>query len=129
VVSSRPLATPWTATSAALFAVGCAVIGLAAGPAPPAGTAVPWQTLTGGRVAFVERRGEALVADADQRRVVVFGPGGELRRAPGDAGPGRFGTIAALAVDGNLLDVADGARANVQTLLPMPESMHRHGDR
>ena len=167
-------------------------------------------------VAVDERRGEVFVADADQRRVVVFGPGGELRRVLGGEGrvalqsiaamalgpdgiyvldrqaqqvvvlgpagelrrtfsddsliapglmavdhagrvfivdeadqtvsmfvhgenvsrmggrgaePGRFGTITALAVDGNLLYVADGARANVQILLLTPESMRRRGDR
>ena len=322
MVSPRPPAGAWLATGAALFAAGCAVADLSAGPPPPRGSAIAWQTLAGGwlvpaagpeirrvmlghpcgvavhgnlvliadcgagellrydrtrdtmtispamigpapgpsvpmfiaddssafianpaegivtrhdpdgrpagryrdsttpfrpvGVAFDRLRGELLVADADQRRILVFGTGGELRRVLGGQGgvafhsiaamalgpdgiyvldrqaqqvvvlgpagelrrtfsddsliapglmavdhagrvfvvdeadqtvsmfvrgenvsrmggrgaePGRFGTITALAVDGNLLYVADGARANVQILLLTPESMRRRGDR
>lgn len=78
----------------------------------------------------VDPAGRVLVVDQADQTVSMFVQGENVSRMGGRGeGPGKFGTITALAVDDNLLYVADGARANVQILMLTPESMRRRGDR
>lgn len=78
------------------------------------------------RAMAVDRTGRVFVADdADQRIKVFRGP--DLLGTTGGSGrgPGRFGRIEAMAVDGNLLYVADSLNARVHVLMITPPSLER----
>jgi hypothetical protein len=80
------------------------------------------------RAMTVDRSGRIFVADDVDQRIKVFRGAQLLGTAGGaGAGPGRFGRIESLAVDGNLLYVADSLNAHVQVLLVAPPSMEREG--
>ncbi len=76
----------------------------------------------------VDRNGRVFVGDDMDQRIKVF-RGAQLLASAGGAGggPGRFGRIEALAIDGNLLYVADSVNARVQVMLVAPPSMERPG--
>ena len=78
------------------------------------------------RALAVDRSGRVFVSDDVDQRIRVF-RGGRLLASFGGMGPGpsRFGRIEAMAVDGNLLYVADSLNARVQVLLIAPPSMER----
>lgn len=80
------------------------------------------------RALAVDRSGRVFVSDDSDQRIMVF-RGGQLLATAGGAGsgPGRFGRIEAMAVDGNLLYVADSLNARVQVMLVAPPSMERPG--
>ena len=80
------------------------------------------------RAMAVDRSGRIFVADDVDQRIKVF-RGAKLLGAAGGAGggPGRFGRIESLAVEGNMLYVADSVNARVQVLLVAPPSMEREG--
>jgi hypothetical protein len=65
--------------------------------------------------------------DADQR-IKVF-RGAEMIDSFGGTGnaPGRFGRIESLALDGNLLYVADSVNARVQVLMVAPVTLEGPG--
>lgn len=74
------------------------------------------------RALAVDSAGRVFVADeADQQIKVLRGP----RLLGSFGGAGRLGRIEALALDGNLLFVADSLQARVQVLLVAPTSMER----
>lgn len=82
------------------------------------------QQLVQPRALAVDASGRVFVSDEMEQRIKVFrGPrllatfGG-----PGQA-PGRFGRIESMALDGNLLYVADSLNARVEVLLVSPPSM------
>ena len=80
------------------------------------------------RALAVDRSGRVFVSDDSDQRIKVFRHGQLLATAGGTgAGPGRFGRIEAMAVDGNLLYVADSLNARIQVLLVAPPSMERPG--
>ena len=76
----------------------------------------------------VDRSGRVFVGDDMDQRIKVF-RGAQLLATSGGAGggPGRFGRIEALAVDSNMLYVADSVNARVQVMLVAPPSMERPG--
>lgn len=78
------------------------------------------------RAIAVDRSGRVFVSDDADQRIKVF-RGRQLLANFGGAGggPGRFGRIEAMAIDGNLLYVADSQNARVQVLLVAPPSMER----
>ena len=78
------------------------------------------------RAMAVDRSGRVFVSDDVDQRIRVF-RGPRLLASFGGvgAGPGRFGRIEAMAVDSNLLYVADSLNARVQVLLVAPPSMER----
>ena len=80
------------------------------------------------RALAVDRSGRVFVSDDIDQRIKV-GRGQKLLATAGGAGggPGRFGRIEAMAVDGNLLYVADSLNARVQVMLVAPPSMERAG--
>jgi DNA-binding beta-propeller fold protein YncE len=80
------------------------------------------------RALAVDRSGRLFVSDDVDQRIKVF-RGAELLGTAGGfgGGPGRFGRIEAMAVDGNLLYVADSLNARVQVMLVAPPSMERPG--
>lgn len=80
------------------------------------------------RALAVDRSGRVFVSDDADQRIKVF-RGRQLLATAGGAGsgPGRFGRIEALAVDGNLLYVADSVNARVQVMLVAPASMEPRG--
>lgn len=80
------------------------------------------------RALAVDRSGRVFVSDEADQRIKVF-RGADLvaTAGGGGVGPGRFGRIEALAVDGNMLYVADSASARVQVLLIAPPSLERRG--
>lgn len=80
------------------------------------------------RALAVDASGRVFVGDDGDHRVKVF-RGQRLLASVGGFGhgPGRFGRIEALAVDGNLLYVADSVTARVQVLLVAPPSMEPAG--
>lgn len=86
--------------------------------------AIGAQQLVQPRALAVDRTGRVFVSDDADQRIKVF-RGDRLLAAAGGfgGGPGRFGRIEGLAVDGNLLYVADSAQARVQILLVAPPSM------
>jgi hypothetical protein len=78
------------------------------------------------RAMAVDRTGRVFISDdADQRIKVFRGP--DLLGTTGGSGrgPGRFGRIEAMAVDGNLLYVADSLNARVQVFMIAPPSLER----
>jgi DNA-binding beta-propeller fold protein YncE len=80
------------------------------------------------RAMAVDRSGRVFVSDDVDQRIRVF-RGPQLLGSAGGigAGPGRFGRIVSLAVDGNLLYVADSVNARIQVMLVAPRSMEREG--
>jgi DNA-binding beta-propeller fold protein YncE len=76
------------------------------------------------RALAVDRSGRVFVSDDIDQRIKVF-RGARLLASAGGAGkgPGRFGRIEALAVDGNLLYAADSLNARVQVMMVAPPSM------
>jgi hypothetical protein len=76
------------------------------------------------RALAVDRSGRVFVSDDVDQRIKMF-RGPELIAVAGGPGasPGRFGRIEAMAVDGNMLYVADSANARVQVMLVAPVSM------
>lgn len=79
------------------------------------------------RALAVDRSGRVFVSDDADQRIKVFRGADLVATAGGGGGPGRFGRIEALAVDGNMLYVADSASARVQVLLIAPPSLERRG--
>lgn len=80
------------------------------------------------RALAVDRFGRVFVSDDADQRIKVFRGQRLLASAGGfGGGPGRFGRIEALAVDGNMLYVADSANARVQVMLVAPASMEGAG--
>lgn len=76
------------------------------------------------RALAVDRSGRVFVSDDSDQRVKVFRGPRLLASAGGfGGGPGRFGRIEALAVDDNMLYVADSLNASVQVMLVAPASM------
>jgi hypothetical protein len=76
------------------------------------------------RAIAVDRSGRVFVGDDADQTIKVFVAGERIARYGGSgSAPGRFARIDALAVDGNLLYVADSANARVQVLLISPASM------
>jgi hypothetical protein len=78
------------------------------------------------RALAVDRSGRVFVSDDVDQRIKVF-RGAQLLATAGGAGngPGRFGRIESLALDGNLLYIADSVNARVQVMLVAPVSMER----
>lgn len=94
------------------------------GPAGEALEIIAENHLVQPRALAVDRSGRVFVSDDSDQRVKVFRGPRLLASAGGfGAGPGRFGRIEALAVDGNMLYVADSLNANVQVMLVAPASM------
>jgi DNA-binding beta-propeller fold protein YncE len=80
------------------------------------------------RALAVDRSGRVFVSDDVDQRIKVFRGAQLLGTAGGDGnGPGRFGRIEAMAIDGNLLYVADSVNARVQVMLIAPPSMEGPG--
>ena len=80
------------------------------------------------RAIAVDSAGRVFVGDDADQSIRVFLDGEHIANAGGQgSAPGRFGRIDALAVDGNLLAVADSLNARVQLLLVSPESLRRPG--
>jgi hypothetical protein len=80
------------------------------------------------RAMTVDRSGRVFVSDNADQRIRVFRGAKLLATAGGvGAGPGRFGQIESLAVDGNMLYVADSLNARVQVMLVAPPSMEGEG--
>jgi len=78
------------------------------------------------RAMTVDRSGRVFVGDDIDQRIRVFRGSDLLGSAGGTgAGPGRFGRIEGLAVDGNMLYVADSVNARIQVMLVAPTSMER----
>lgn len=78
------------------------------------------------RAMAVDRAGRVFVADDADQLVKVFRGPNLLGAAGGRGrGPGRFGRIEAMAVDANLLYVADSLNARVQVLMVAPPSLER----
>ncbi len=78
------------------------------------------------RAIAVDAAGRVFVADDADQTIRVFLDGEHIASAGGrGSAPGRFGRIDAMAVDGNLLAVADGVNSRVQLLLVSPESLRR----
>ena len=82
------------------------------------------QQLVQPRALAVDAYGRVFVSDDADQRIKVF-RGTELLASFGGAGngPNRFGRIESLAVDGNLLYVADSTNARVQVLMVAPASL------
>jgi DNA-binding beta-propeller fold protein YncE len=79
-------------------------------------------TLVSPRAIAVDAARRVFVADDADQRIKVFLDGEPIAVFGGGAGT-RFGKIDALAVDGQLLYVADSLNARVQILLVSPESL------
>lgn len=78
------------------------------------------------RALAVDRSGRVFVSDDADQRIKVYRGTQLLANVGGvGAGPGRFGRIEALAVDGNMLYVADSLHARVHVMLIAPPSMER----
>jgi hypothetical protein len=76
----------------------------------------------------VDRSGRVFVSDDLDQQIKVFRGDRLLATAGGTgAGSGRFGRIEALAVDENLLYVADSMNARVQVMMIAPQSMEPQG--
>jgi hypothetical protein len=80
------------------------------------------------RALAVDPTGRVFVSDDIDQRIRVF-RGAELLGSAGGmgAGPGRFGRIEAMAIDGNMLYVADSVNARVQVMLVAPPSLEHGG--
>jgi len=77
-------------------------------------------------VLAVDAARRVFVTDEADQTISVYAEGEPIARVGGrGSGPGRFGTITALAIDGNLLYVADSTRSRVHILLLAPESPRR----
>lgn len=80
------------------------------------------------RALAVDASGRVFVGDEQEQRIKVFRDGKLLASVGGSgAGPGRFGRIESMAIDGNLLYVADSLNARVQVLMVSPPSMEVAG--
>lgn len=76
------------------------------------------------RALAVDRSGRVFVSDDSDQTIKVFRGTSLLTTAGGSGGgPGRFGRIEALAIDGSLLYVADSLNARIQVMLVAPASM------
>ncbi|MEJ8836779.1 hypothetical protein [Ramlibacter sp. AN1133] len=76
------------------------------------------------RALAVDASGRVFVSDEMEQRIKVFRDGKLLTSFGGTGNaPGRFGRIEAMALDGNLLYVADSLNARVEVLLVSPPSM------
>lgn len=76
------------------------------------------------RALAVDASGRVFVSDDMEQRIKVFRDGRLLANVGGTGnGPGRFGRIESMAVDGNLLFVADSLNARVQVMLVAPPSL------
>lgn len=81
------------------------------------------------RALAVDRSGRVFVSDDADQSIKVFRESQLIARAGGIGNaPGRFGRIESMAVDGNLLYVADSVNARVQVMLVAPPSMEAPGD-
>jgi hypothetical protein len=78
------------------------------------------------RALAVDQSGRVFVGDDADQRIKVF-RGAQLLATAGGAGngPTQLGRIEALAVDGNMLYVADSRNARIQVMLVAPSSMER----
>jgi DNA-binding beta-propeller fold protein YncE len=76
------------------------------------------------RALAVDASGRVFVSDDADQKIKVF-RGGRLLASVGGAGagPNRFGRIESMALDGNLLYVADSINARVQVLMVAPPSL------
>lgn len=76
------------------------------------------------RALAVDASGRVFVGDDGDQRIKVF-RGAELLAAVGGTGngPARFGRVESLALDGNLLYVADSLNARVQVMMVAPTSL------
>jgi DNA-binding beta-propeller fold protein YncE len=76
------------------------------------------------RALAVDASGRVFVSDDLEQKIKVF-RGNQLLASVGGMGngPGRFGRIESMALDGNLLYVADSLNARVQILLVAPASL------
>jgi DNA-binding beta-propeller fold protein YncE len=76
------------------------------------------------RALAVDRAGRVFVSDEAGQRIKVF-RGTQLLASAGGAGngPGRFGRIESLAIDGNLLYVADSVNARVHVMMVAPVAL------
>lgn len=82
------------------------------------------QQLVQPRALAVDASGRVFVSDEMEQRIKVFRGGKMLASFGGSGnGPGRFGRIESMALDGNLLYVADSLNARVEVLLVAPPSM------
>lgn len=80
------------------------------------------------RALAVDRSGRVFVSDDFDQQIKVFRGGALLGVAGGfGSGPGRFARIEALALDANLLYVADSGNARVQVMLVAPPTMEAAG--
>jgi hypothetical protein len=82
------------------------------------------QQLVQPRALAVDASGRVFVGDEMEQRIKVF-RGRRLLGTFGGSGnaPGRFGRIESMALDGNLLYVADSLNARVEVLMVAPPSM------
>ena len=82
------------------------------------------------RALAVDGSGRVFVSDEADQTIKVF-RGEELLGVVGGrgAGPSRFGRIESMALDGNLLYVADSQNARVQVLMVAPPSMEAPAER
>lgn len=82
------------------------------------------------RALAVDASGRVFVGDEQDQRIKVF-RGRELLASVGGQGPGpdRFGRIEAMALDGNLLYVADSVNMRVQVLMVAPQALEGPGVR
>lgn len=78
------------------------------------------------RALAVDRAGRVFVSDDAGQRIKVFRGTQLLASAGGPGqGPGRFGRIESLAIDGNLLYVADSANARVHVMMVAPVALEQ----
>lgn len=76
------------------------------------------------RALAVDASGRVFVSDEMEQRIKVFRDGRLLASVGGSGNaPGRFGRIESMAIDGNLLYVADSLNGRVEVLLVSPPSM------
>jgi len=76
------------------------------------------------RALAVDASGRVFVSDEQEQRIKVFREGRLLASVGGaGGGPARFGRIESMAIDGNLLYVADSLNARVQVMMVSPPSM------
>lgn len=96
------------------------------GPAGEVVEVVGENQLVRPRAMAVDRSGRVFIADDADQRIKVF-RGSELVATAGGSGrgPGRFGRIEAMAVDGNLLYAVDSLNARVQVFMVAPPSLER----
>jgi DNA-binding beta-propeller fold protein YncE len=76
------------------------------------------------RAMAVDASGRVFVGDDLEQRIKVFRDRRLLASVGGAGnGPGRFGRIESMAIDGNLLYVADSLNARVQVMMIAPASL------